>query len=88
MRHYQKESYVTDVKDFFMAVYLLALGETLQELQVDPEEVFRFADSASLSERIAAYRADTALVNPKAFAREIMQLRKRIKQSHESSQTT
>lgn len=77
---------MAEVKDFFMAVYLLALGETLQDLQVEPEEVFRFADSPSLSERMAAYRADTALVNPKAFAREIMQLRKRIQQSYESSQ--
>lgn len=76
---------MTEVKDFFMAVYLLAMGETLEALHVDPEEVFGFADSHTLAERIAAYRADTALVNPKAFAREIMKLRKRLQESYEAN---
>ncbi len=78
---------MTEIKDFFMAVYLLAMGETLNELRVDPEEVFGFANSPSLAERIAAYRADTAQVNPKAFAREIMKLRKRLQACYEANQT-
>lgn len=87
MRCDEKEPHVTEVKDFFMAVYLLAVGETLHDLRSDPEEVFGFADSPSLAERIATYRADTALVNPKAFAREIMKLRKRLQESYEANQT-
>lgn len=78
---------MTEVKDFFMAVYLLAMRETLHDLRIDPEEIFGFADSPSLAERIAAYRADTARVNPKAFAREIMKLRKRLQECYEASQT-
>lgn len=73
---------MTDVTDFFLAVYLAAMGEELTEVEVQPEEVFRFADSPTLQERLEAYRADTALVNPKAFARQIMQLRQRLHKLH------
>jgi hypothetical protein len=69
---------VTEIKDFFLAVYLLAMGEEMTDLQVQPEEIFCFAASSTLQERIEAYRADTALVNPKIFAREIMKLRQRL----------
>lgn len=71
---------MTEIKDFFLAVYLLAMGEEMHDLQVEPEEVFGFADSSTLQERIQAYRADTARVNPKIFAREIMKLRQRLHQ--------
>jgi hypothetical protein len=75
---------VAETTDFFLAVYLLAVGEQLTELQVEPEEVFCFADSSTVQERIAAYRADTALVNPKIFAREIMQLRQQLHKRHQA----
>jgi hypothetical protein len=32
-----------------------------------------------------AYRADTALVNPKVFARQIMVLRRQLKQRHDEA---
>jgi len=76
---------VTEVRDFFIAVYLLAMGENMSDVQVEPEEIFGFADSPSLDERIAAYRADTAQVNPKIFAREIMKLRQRLQQLHQDA---
>jgi hypothetical protein len=76
---------VTETKDFFMAVYLSAMGEEMYDLQVQPEEVFRFADSPTLQERVEAYRADTALVNPKAFAREIMKLRQQLQKLHQEA---
>ena len=75
-----KDALVTEIKDFFLAVYLLAMGEEMHDLQVEPEEVFVFAASPTLQERIQAYRADTARVNPKIFAREIMKLRQRLHQ--------
>ncbi|MGQ4810614.1 hypothetical protein NKDENANG_04098 [Candidatus Entotheonellaceae bacterium PAL068K] len=68
-----------------MAVYLLALGEEMSDLQVQPEEVFRFVDSPTFQERVKAYRADTALVNPKIFAREIMKLRQQLQQRHQDA---
>jgi hypothetical protein len=76
---------VAETKDFFLAVYLLATGEQLTDLQVEPEEVFRFADSPTVQERIDAYRADTALVNPKIFAREIMKLRQQLQKRHQGA---
>jgi hypothetical protein len=76
---------VAETKDFFLAVYLLAVGEQLTDLQVEPEEVFRFADSPTVQERLAAYRADTALVNPKIFAREIMKLRQQLQKLHQGA---
>jgi hypothetical protein len=76
---------VAETKDFFLAVYLLAVGEQLTDLQVEPEEVFRFADSPTVQERIDAYRADTALVNPKIFAREIMKLRQQLQKRHQGA---
>jgi hypothetical protein len=75
---------VAETTDFFLAVYLRAMGEDMTEVQVHPEEVFRFTDSPTLQERIAAYRADTALVNPKIFAREIMKLRQQL-QKHQQA---
>jgi hypothetical protein len=76
---------VAETTDFFLAVYLRAMGEDMSEVQVHPEEVFRFMDSATLQERIAAYRADTALVNPKIFAREIMKLRQQIQKRQQET---
>ena len=76
---------MAETTDFFLAVYLLAMGEDITEVQVHPEEVFRFTDSATLQERITAYRADTALVNPKIFAREIMKLRQQIQRRHQEA---
>ena len=76
---------MAETKDFFLAVYLLATGEQLTDLQVEPEEVFRFADSPTVQERIDAYRADTALVNPKIFAREIMKLRQQLQKRHQGA---
>lgn len=73
---------MAETKDFFMAVYLLAMGEKMSDLHVHPEEVFHFTDSPSLSERMAAYRDNSALVNPKNFAREIMKLRQRLHTLH------
>jgi hypothetical protein len=75
---------VTEVKDFFLAVYLLAMGEEMTDLQVQPEEIFGFAASSSLQERIEAYRSGTALVNPRSFAREIMKLRQQLQQRHQA----
>jgi hypothetical protein len=77
---------VAETTDFFMAVYLLAMGEEMTDLQVQPAEVFRFADSATVQERIAAYRANTALVNPKVFAREIMKLRQQLQKRHQEAE--
>lgn len=76
---------MTETKDFFLAVYLLAMGEELTDLQVQPEEVFRFANSPTLQERMEMYRANTALVNPKIFARQIMQLRQQIQKRHQEA---
>lgn len=75
-----------DTTDFFMAVYLAAMGETMVEVQVQPEERFQFADSGTLEERMTAYRANTALVNPKMFAREIMKLRQQLHKLHQEAQ--
>ncbi len=77
---------MADTTDFFMAVYLAAMGEDIGEIQVQPEEVFTFADSPTLQERMAAYRANTALVNPKIFAREIMKLRQQLQQRHQAAE--
>ena len=44
---------MAETKDFFLAVYLLAVDETMTDLQVQPEEIFRFADSPMLQERYA-----------------------------------
>ena len=68
-----------------MAVYLSAMGEEMSDLQVQPEEVFRFVDSLTFQKRVEAYRADTALVNPKIFAREIMKLRQQLQQRHQDA---
>ncbi|GIX48285.1 MAG: hypothetical protein KatS3mg131_2496 [Candidatus Tectimicrobiota bacterium] len=76
---------MAEVKDFFLAVYLLAVGEQLTELRVQPEEVFCFADSPTLAGHIEAYRADTARVNPKVFAREIMKLRQQLHKLHQEA---
>lgn len=76
---------MAETTDFFLAVYLLAMGEDLTDLQVQPEEAFRFTDSATIHERMAAYRANTALVNPKIFAREIMKLRQQLQQRHQDA---
>ena len=76
---------VAETTDFFMAVYLLAIGEEMNGLQVEPEEVFRFTDSPTLQEHIDAYRADMALVNPKIFARQIMKLRQQLQTRHQTS---
>ena len=76
---------MTEITDYFLAVYLLAVGEVMTELRVQPHEVFCFADSPSLQQQIAAYRADTALVNPKVFARKIMELRQQLKQQYDAN---
>ncbi|MEE8302601.1 MAG: DUF5659 domain-containing protein [Candidatus Tectomicrobia bacterium] len=76
---------MAETTDFFMAVYLSAIGEELTDLQVQPEEVFRFADSSTIQERIDAYRDNTALVNPKVFARQIMQLRQQLQKRHQEA---
>lgn len=76
---------MAEITDYFLAVYLLAMNEALTDVQVQPEEVFHFADSSSLPTHIAAYRADTALVNPKVFARKIMELRRQIKQRQDEA---
>ncbi len=76
---------MTEIKDFFLAVYLSAMGEELHDLQVEPGEIFAFTESPSLQTHIAAYRADTALVNPKIFAREIMKLRQRLQQRYKET---
>ena len=76
---------MTELTDYFLAVYLLAVGEAMTELRVQPQELFCFADSPSLHQHIAAYRADTALVNPKIFARKIMELRQQLKQHYDAS---
>ena len=74
---------MAETTDFFLAVYLLAVGEQLTNLRVEPEEVFQFADSPTMPERIDAYRTNTALVNPKIFAREIMKLRQQLQKCHQ-----
>jgi hypothetical protein len=75
---------MTEITDYFLAVYLLAVGEGMADLRVQPQEVFCFADSPSLQQHIAAYRADTAVVNPKTFARKIMELRQQLKQQYDA----
>ncbi|MCZ6875993.1 MAG: hypothetical protein O7G88_21090 [bacterium] len=77
---------MADTSDFFMAVYLLAIGEEMSALQVQPEEVFQFTDSPTLQERMDAYRTGTALVNPKVFARQIMKLRQQLQERHPTSE--
>jgi hypothetical protein len=76
---------MTEITDYFLAVYLLAVGEQMTALHVQPKEVFGFADSPSLAQHIEAYRADTALVNPKSFARTIMELRQQLKQRYDAT---
>ena len=76
---------MTEITDYFLAVYLLAMGEEMAALQVQPKEIFCFADSPSLHTHIAAYRTDTALVNPKIFARTIMELRQQLKQQYDAA---
>ena len=76
---------MTEITDYFLAVYLLAVGEELVDLQVQPKETFHFADAVTLAGHIQAYRADTALVNPKIFAQKIMELRQRLKRLHETA---
>ena len=75
---------MTEITDYFLAVYLLAIGEAMTDLRVQPQEVFCFADSPSLPQHMAAYRADTAVVNPKIFARRIMELRQQLKQRYDA----
>lgn len=75
---------MTEVTDYFLAVYLLTIGEQMLELRVQPQEVFCFFDSSTLADHINAYRTDEAHVNPKAFARTIMILRQQIKQCYEA----
>jgi hypothetical protein len=79
---------VTETRDFFLAVYLLAVGEEMTDLQVQPEEIFRFADAPSLSNHIEAYRKDTALVNPKTFARKVMELRRRLQERYDKAKSS
>jgi hypothetical protein len=76
---------VAETTDFFLAVYLLAVGEQLTNLRVQPEEVFQFADSPTIQDRLDAYRTNTALVNPKIFAREIMKLRQQLQKCHQET---
>ena len=76
---------MTEITDYFLAVYLLAIGEGMTELRVQPKETFCFADSPALSTHIEAYRTDTALVNPKVFARTIMELRQQLKQRYDAA---
>lgn len=76
---------MTEITDYFLAVYLLAVGEAMADLRVQPQEVFCFVDSPSLHQHMAAYRADTAVVNPKIFARKIMELRQQLKQRYDAS---
>ena len=76
---------MTEITDYFLAVYLLAIGEEMTELRVQPKEIFCFADSPSLPTHLEAYRTDTALVNPKIFARTIMQLRQQLKQQYDAA---
>jgi len=76
---------MTEITDYFLAVYLLAMGEAMPELRVQPKETFCFVDSPSLSTHIEAYRTDTALVNPKVFARTIMELRQQLKQRYDAA---
>ena len=61
------------------------VGEQLTDLQVQPDEVFRFADSPTVREHMEAYRANTALVNPRIFAREIMKLRQQLHKRHQEA---
>ena len=76
---------MTERQYSFLAVYLLAMGEKIIALQVQPEDIFRFAASSTLQGHIGAYRADTALVNPKVFARQIMQLRQQLHQHRQQA---
>ena len=39
---------MTEITDYFLAVYLLAMGEEMAALQVQPKEIFGFAESPSL----------------------------------------
>ena len=76
---------MTEITDYFLAVYLLAMGEEMTTLHVQPKEIFCFAASPSLHSHIEAYRIDTALVNPKIFARRIMELRQQLKQRYDAA---
>ena len=76
---------MTEITDYFLAVYLLAMGEEMAALHVQPKETFCFAESSSLRTHIEAYRTDTALVNPKIFARTIMELRQQLKQRYDAT---
>ena len=76
---------MTEITDYFLAVYLLAMGEEMTALQVQPKEIFGFVESPSLHTHIEAYRTDTALVNPKIFARTIMELRQQLKQRYDAA---
>ena len=76
---------MTEITDYFLAVYLLAMGEEMAALHVQPKEIFCFAESPSLYTHIEAYRTDTALVNPKIFARMIMELRQQLKQRYDAA---
>ena len=76
---------MTEITDYFLAVYLLAMGEEITALRVQPKEIFCFAASPSLHAHIEAYRTDTALVNPKIFARTIMELRQQLKQRYDTA---
>ncbi len=73
----------TEIRDFFLATYLLTEGYTLEEIVVAPagardSEQFFFGSAPGLAERVAAYQAGSARVDPKAFAQSIMALRTRI----------
>lgn len=72
----------TEIRDFFLATYLLAEGYILDEIAGDPSgardaERFYFRTALGLADRIAAYEADTARISPKAFANAIVTLRRR-----------
>jgi len=76
---------MTEITDYFLAVYLLAVDAEGPWLQVHPKEIFGFVESPSLHTHIEAYRTDTALVNPKIFARTIMELRQQLKQRYDAA---
>ena len=48
---------MTEITDYFLAVYLLAVGEAMTDLRVQPQEVFCLVDSPALPPHMAAYRA-------------------------------
>ncbi|MBM3224997.1 MAG: hypothetical protein FJZ47_14500 [Candidatus Tectomicrobia bacterium] len=76
---------MTEITDYFLAVYLIATGAHLTEVRVQPKETFCFVETPTLAQHIEAYRTDTALVNPKVFARTIMELRQQLKQRYEAA---